>query len=1226
MVALAAAWESLGVRPDAVAGHSQGEIAAAVVAGILTVEDAARVVAVRSKALAGLPSGGAMAAVAWPETVAAEQVAGHGGQVWVAAVNGPGSVVLAGDRDVLALVVAAAEAQQVRVRWLPVSYASHGPDVDAVAGDLTVGLAGVTPAAGRIPFWSAVTGQVTDGAALDGAYWVRNLREQVRFEDVIRGLAGSGHGVFVEVSPHPVLTAAIEQTAGDQVVAGTLRRDDGGPGRLLTSAAEVFVRGVDVDWAGMFAGSGAQRVDLPTYAFQRQRYWPARRPAAAGGDVRGAGLAAPGHPLLGAAVELAGDEGAVFTGLLSLAAFGWLGDHAIFDTALFPAAAVAELAAWAGELVGCPRVDELILDDPLVLPAHGGVQVQLRLSGSRPEGGRTVSLYSRTDEADVRGGWIRRATGILGPGQEAPATTAGQEWPPPGAVPVPVEGFYARMAEHECGYGPAFQGLTAAWRRGDEVFAEVRLPGEQFEDAARYRIHPALLDAALQSASLLGADEEYGLLPHSWHGIQVNGSGARALRVRLRPAGDGHLTLLATDEAGQPALSVDRLELRPVSPEQLRAAPSGVQDSLFSVEWVPVSGNGAGATDRWAVLGGEHGASTAPLLAGLGAAGVAATPYPDLAGLAQAAADGQPSPDVVLAWLPGPEAEPATDADAVRRVAGTVLELVQDWLRADEFADSTLLLVTTQAVAAEPGEEITDLAGASVYGLIRSAQAENPGRLLLADVDGAPSSWQALPAAAGLGEPELAIRHGRIHGRRLTRPISRADHDLVPLDPAGTVLVTGSSGVLAGLVAGRLVTQHQAERLLLTSRRGPAAPGAAKLAAELAEQGAAVRIAACDAADRTALAGLLGQIPAAHPLTAVVHSAGTLDDGVVAALTPARIDYVMRPKVDAAINLHELTAEANLSAFVLFSSAAATFGGAGQGNYAAANAFLDALASRRRALGQPGTSLAWGLWDQATGMTAHLSQAQRKRASFGAALLSTERGLDLFDAVLGLDLPFVAAINVNMAVLRGQAGNGLPPLWHSLVRVPAAGNQPAGGPAEQTLHEQLAALEPAEQDQFVLDLIRGQAAAVLGHPSPDAVHPGSAFRDLGFDSLTGIELRNRLATVAGLRLPATLVFDHPTPQALATWLRSAISRDKTAPARIPPVLAELDKLDALLSAEIEGVEPDRITSRLEAVLSKWKALRTSAEAKDANRELLGATTENIFDIIDKEFGAPEYGQ
>ena len=634
MVALAAAWESLGVTADAVAGHSQGEIAAAVVAGILTVEEAARVVAVRSRALAGLPAGGGMAAVAWPEAAARERLTGYRGRVWVAAVNGPSSVVLAGDREPLAEIVAGAEGEGTRVRWLPVSYASHGPGVHAVAGDLTRDLAGTTPAAGPIPFWSAVTGDVLDGARLDGTYWVANLLEQVRFEQVIRGLAETGHGVFVEVSPHPVLTVAIEQTlAGaerdDGIVVGTLRRGDGGPGRLLTSAAEAFVGGVEVDWARVFDGSRPRQVPLPTYAFQRQRYWPARRPAAVGGDVHGAGLLRPDHPLLGAAVELPDDEGAVFTGLLSLAAFPWLSDYAIFGTALLPGAAMAELAAWVGALVGCPRVDELTLDAPLALPGQGGIQVQLRIGGSQQEGRRPVSLYSREDGV-VRGGWVRRAAGLLGAGQATSAEASGQQWPPPGAVPEPVEGFYAGMAERGHGYGPAFQGLTAAWRRAGEVFAEVRLPGGQHDDAARYRVHPALLDAALHAASLLSADEHNGMLPVSWHGIQLTGTGAQVLRVRLSPAGDGELTLLAADEAGHQVVSVDRLAMRPVSPGQIQAPRTVQQDSLFTVEWAPVTGT---ATVPMRPVGGAwRGQRRDHRRAGGGRSGRHRVPGPDRAG------------------------------------------------------------------------------------------------------------------------------------------------------------------------------------------------------------------------------------------------------------------------------------------------------------------------------------------------------------------------------------------------------------------------------------------------------------------------------------------------------------------------------------------------------------------------------------------------------------------
>jgi NADP-dependent 3-hydroxy acid dehydrogenase YdfG len=469
------------------------------------------------------------------------------------------------------------------------------------------------------------------------------------------------------------------------------------------------------------------------------------------------------------------------------------------------------------------------------------------------------------------------------------------------------------------------------------------------------------------------------------------------------------------------------------------------------------------------------------------------------------------------------------------------------------------------------------------------------------------------------------VRRGLVHGRRLARATPRAGGRSLHLDGTGTVLLTGAPGALAELVARHLVTEYGAAHLLLASRRGPAAPGAARLAAALAGRGAAVRLSSCDTADRAALAALLGQIQAAHPLTAVIHAAGVLDDGVISALTPRRVDYVLRPKVDAAVHLDELTAGLDLSAFVLFSSAAATFGAPGQGNYAAANAFLDALACDRRSRGRPAVSVAWGLWAQDTGMTAHLDETARRRASGGAAPLAAAQGLELLDAALGLELPVVAALNLNLAGLRAQAAT-LPPFWRGLVRGPASSPQGGGPAAADTLREQLAGLPEAGQDRLVLDLVRGQAAAVLGHPSGEAVSPDAAFRDLGFDSLTAVELRNRLGLATGLRLSATLVFDHPSPAVLAGWLRSAIGQDGSGPAATPPVLAELDKLETILSATaIEDAESDKITARLEAVLSKWKAARAPADAVAADRELLGATTESIFDIIDKEFGEVHEG-
>jgi acyl carrier protein len=421
-------------------------------------------------------------------------------------------------------------------------------------------------------------------------------------------------------------------------------------------------------------------------------------------------------------------------------------------------------------------------------------------------------------------------------------------------------------------------------------------------------------------------------------------------------------------------------------------------------------------------------------------------------------------------------------------------------------------------------------------------------------------------------------------------------------------------------------TRRRAARLVRPSRRGPAAPGAAGLAAGLAESGAAVQLTACDAADRDALAGLLAQIPAAHPLTAVIHTAGVLDDGVISALTPDRVDYVLRPKVAAAAHLDELTARAGLSAFVLFSSASATFGAPGQGNYAAANAFLDALAAQRRARGLPATSIAFGLWEQATGMTEHLSDRGRAR---GAVLpLTTAQGLGLFDAALGAGVALAVATRVDLAGLRAQARAGLlASLWRGLIQTTSSAQADAdagtGAPAPSALHQQLTALSQNGQQQVILDLVRGQAAAVLGHPSADLVQPDAAFRDMGFDSLTAIELRNRLAVASGLRLPATLAFDYPTPVALAGWLRSAITPDLAAPTVAVPVLTELDRLRSVLSR----ITPDeneraKISARLEALLSEWNSANNPTRTDPGEIELDSATDSEVFDFIDKELGAP----
>jgi acyl carrier protein/NADP-dependent 3-hydroxy acid dehydrogenase YdfG len=519
---------------------------------------------------------------------------------------------------------------------------------------------------------------------------------------------------------------------------------------------------------------------------------------------------------------------------------------------------------------------------------------------------------------------------------------------------------------------------------------------------------------------------------------------------------------------------------------------------------------------------------------------------------------------------------------------------------------------------------------AAARGLIRSAQSENPGRLILADLPtpAGPGDAALLAGALDSGEPEIAVRESTAYARRLaSRPGHPAAPDQAAARVPGTVLVTGGTGLLGGLVARHLADTGQATRLLLTSRSGPAAAGAAVLAAQVAKSGAEVRVAACDTADRGALAALLRRFAADRPLTGVVHAAGVLDDGVIGSLTPARVDAVMRPKADAAWHLHELTRDLDLESFVLFSSASATFGGPGQGNYAAANAFLDALAAHRRAAGLPGLSLAWGMWADASGMTGHLRATDRARATTWMAELTAGQGLALLDLAVARDEPLLIPARLSTARLRAAAarGSGIPALLHGLVGAQAT-LPTAAGAAETvagSLVQRLAGMPGPERDRALLELVLVHAAAVLGHASPEAVLPDRAFKELGFDSLTAVELRNRLTAATGLRLPATLVFDHPSPVALAAYLRAAISPGDGGEGTAVPVFTDLDQLEAKLSAlpsdhDLRG----SVTRRLQAILSKWiEADGNQAEPESAAIELRSATPDELFDFLDKELGS-----
>ncbi|HYB39508.1 MAG TPA: SDR family NAD(P)-dependent oxidoreductase, partial [Mycobacterium sp.] len=1435
MVSLAELWQSIGVRPDAVIGHSQGEIAAAYVAGAVSLRDAAAVVTLRSKLLGALVGRGGMVSVACGVERARELLAPFGERIGIAAVNGRSAVVVSGQVTALDELVQHCAQQDLRARRIDVDYASHSVEVQAIRDRLADALSDIEPRSSRTAFFSTVTGGLFDTAGVDADYWYRNIRQPVQLEAAVRAACQRGYSTFIESSPHPALIAGIEDTltdciegSVDPVVIPTLGREDGGLGRFFASAAQAFASGVRVDWRAVLPGAGF--VELPTYAFERRRFWLSGD--GAGADAAGLGLGTSEHALLGAVLERPDTGGLVLTGRLSVSSQPWLADHVVAGVAMLPGAGFVEIAIRAGDEVGCSVVDELTLRTPLLVPASGSVAVQVIVGAAAESGQRKVSVFSRAD-ADAGLGWVCHAEGVLSSGSVEPGADL-SVWPPAGAVAVDVADGYERLAAHGYEYGPAFRGLTVMWRRGDEVFAEVALPAAA-RGADGFGVHPALLDAALH-ATVVASDAAEAALPFCWEGVSLHAAGATSVRARIAPVGPSAVSIELADGLGLPVLSVAAMVARPVPEQQLRAAVStSGPDRLFEVIW---------------------------------------SPQPQ----AQVGRDATP-PYEVFESLPA-AGDPVAGAYERTHAA---LAAIQAWLAE---RDDGVLVVVTQGAVASPAEDVTDLAGATVWGLVRSAQTEHPGRIVLADVD-LPIDDATVASILAAREPQLLLRNGVIHTARVhasravdgllvpppgdrpwrlglssvgtfenlvLEPVPNADaplaaghvrvairalaanfrdvmitlgmftHDallggeaagvvvevgpgvtefavgdrvmgffpdgsgtlvagdvrlLLPMpadwsyaeaagvsavfttayyaflhladvkpgqrvlihtatggvgmaavqlarhlglevfatascgkwdtlramgfdddhiadsrtlefedkfravtggrgmdvvldsltgdfvdaslrlvapggvflemgktdirDPSfiaehhaqvryrafdlfepgrarmheyllelaklfdagilhplpvtrfdvrrapaalrylsqarhigkvvmtmpdawatGTVLITGGTGMAGSALARHLVAQHGVRRLLLLSRRGPDTSGAAELVAELTQAGAEANVIACDAADRDALAKVLAEIPEGHPLTGVFHAAGVLDDSAVTTLTPKRIDTVLPAKVDAAWNLHELTQQLDVSAFVMFSSMAGFVGSSGQANYAAANSFLDALAAHRRAHGLPAISLGWGLWEQASIMTGGLGDAERARLGRGGVLaLPTQEALELLDTAMVIDEPFQVPARIDLTALRAASSTtgAVPPMFTDLIQAPTrrqVDDSLAATKSKSALAHRLHGLPEDEQHTVLLDLVRSHIATVLGNITPEAIDPDKAFQDLGFDSLTAVELRNRLKTATGLALSPTLIFDYPTPNGLAKYIRTELAGVPQEIKHVPAVRATGD--------------------------------------------------------------------
>ncbi|MEU0648276.1 SDR family NAD(P)-dependent oxidoreductase [Streptomyces umbrinus] len=1209
MVSLARVWSSLGVTPDAVIGHSQGEIAAAFVAGALTLPDAARIVALRSRLLATTAQDGGIAGIVQPEQRVRELLERVGSRAAIAAVNGPYSTTVSGEASAVRELVAICEAEGIRARWIPASVPGHSPLMDQFEDRLRDELGRITPAPSPVAFCSTVTGGLIDTAELDAAYWFRNMREPVRFEAAMNCLLGQGYGAFVEVSPHPLLTINIQDmldnTPGvDGVVVGSLRRGDGGPARLYRSVAEAFVAGVEVSWDAAFPGWDGRWVELPTYAFQRQRYWlntPDETTTRSTSD----------HPLLDAVIDLPDDGGRgglVGSGRLSSARHPWLAEHVVHGAVLVPGAVLVEMAVWAAHRAGCGVVDELTLETPLVLSRTAEREIRVVIDDKR-----VLSVHSRSQGEPE---WTRNAVGVIG------SDTAGTHreedlvaWPPAGAVGVPFEDEYARLSALGLSDGPLLRGLKGVWRRDDILFVEAELPPLDGTDPGRFRIHPALLHAALRPIGLgqfVDNSRPEGWLPFRCRGVRLNSAGVTALRLRIAPAGENALSVAVADQDGAPVGGVDSLVLRPADVGQLTELGSDRQGSLFRVEWAPLPVPSGADAGRYAVVG-----APTEVTASLGRGGAV------FADLQELAASGRAIPPVVIACVGRARSGDDDTPAVVERNLHRVLRWTQDWLREDRFSDSRLVIVTREAVHDDQAPR-TDPAAAAVWGFVRTAQTENPDRFVLVDTDDQVGSWACVPVAAGTGEPQLKIRAGVMTTPQLAPAHGspgRAERG--PGLGPGTVLITGGTSGLGAMLARHLVERHGVRRLVLTSRRGPAAPEAAGLREELTVAGAHAEIVACDVTNRESVAELIARVPDEHPLTAVIHCAAALDDGVVEALTEDRVDTVLAPKAHGAWHLHELTKHLDLSAFVLFSSIASVLGTAGQASYAAANAFLNGLAEARRSEGLAAGSLCWGYWAERTETGAGLGEVDIERLQRqGVRPMASREGLALFDAALSRDEPVLVPARLNLPA-PGEPGADRvgSPLLRGLVGPPAG-----PGSREVTdvgIAQRVRSLPRAAAEAVLLNVVRTQTAIVLGHTPTGRVGPVVAFKDLGIDSLMALELRNKLAAVTGLKLPATLAFDHPNPSALARFLNAGIhpAADRESPA--DRLTKEIEGLGARLEDAFSDLaEEDRTTiaTLLGELQDRVRSMAGDGSPVGIVDRISSASAGELLSLLDKELG------
>jgi malonyl CoA-acyl carrier protein transacylase/acyl carrier protein len=1098
-------------------------------------------------------------------------VADVGADLVIAAINGPKFVVASGDDEPgIQRLLDRCDDRGVYARRVPVKIASHSP-VMAELRDRIVGeLAGLTPAAVTIPMFSTVDSKPLRGDELDAEYWYRNLRSPVTFAQTIADMTSRGYDAFIEISPHPVLAGSIqsvlESLGNSSPVCVTLKRDQGTHERFLAALGEAYVQGHSIDWSGLRPAAELRHVasgELPTYPFERQRYWlpmevsagrtaPAEKPATL--------LKDGGHPWISSVLDTA-DGTVIMTGRLSIRSHPWLMDHWVHDTILLPGTAFVELLLSAGREMGCAGIEELLLRDPLLLPMDGSaVEIQMSLGSADEQGARSAAIFSRPAGGDC---WLRNAEGLLCCSPSVAAVDPSAASAMPDARPLAAEGLYELLGGMGYGYGEAFRGVRSGEQHEDRVRSRVALPAKALINHSGFAVHPALLDAALHAALGCGLLGEAGAgdiaVPFVFNGVwmsqeSVNGPGecyATATR-----AGPDAITVTLTDNAGTTLLAIERMRVRGLKLSQ-DAEPDHDQAGLYEIQWdEPADADAPVGDCRLCVVGAGEGPLTA--LVRDAARGVSVATLQEAIMIVTG---GRAAWQVVV---PCPVSGGGL-LEQIHESAQRVLDTIQNWVRAEGLPDEVLLTFVTRDSITVPGDEAFGLADSAVWGMVRSAQSEYPGQFRVVDVGGTePVDATAVRSALRRTEPQLAVRGGKV----LRPQLAAYESSRIELfdGSAGAVMITGGTGTIGRAVAKHLAAHWGVGALALLSRSGPRSPGIAELRAELAQLGATVQVIAADAADPDDLRRALAEVRAEHPIIGVVHAAGVLDDSIIANMTPDQLHTVLTSKVDSALHLDTATVDDTLQFFMVFSSLYGILGGPGQANYAGANTFLDQFAAWRRSEGRPATAVAWSLWAQASGMTGHLDENDLLRLHRnGMGSFTVSEGLALFDAALtsgagaliagrlafpdaaqrgGLDAPFLLTKLADRRAKNRNTDNRhqttLRPAPAPQPRVPSAPEQPRGeeeGDGDGAVLALLASAEASGEQRVaaLLALVKNCVAGLRG-VKPEQVDAGKSFYEMGFDSLTAMELRTRLGRKLQLRLGATVVFDYPTPDAIALHL------------------------------------------------------------------------------------------